>query len=162
MGASRAALALTLLAGAPLAGAFEYAVICDAGSTGTRAYVYRLDPGATRVRAQRAAKVKPGLSTFGGRPEDTVAYLLELVADATPLVPAELRAQTPLFVRATAGMRLLESYEQEGVYSALFDGLKAAPACPFLIVRENFATLTGDEEGFFGLVRKKDDFLYIY
>jgi guanosine-diphosphatase len=137
--------------------AFEYAVVCDAGSTGTRAYVYSLAAGAgARVQAQRAAKVKPGLSTFGSRPSEAVDYLMELVADATPLVPAHLRSRTPLFVRATAGMRLLPSDQQQAVYDALFEGLRARQGpgggCPFVIRRENFATLTGDEEGFFGLL----------
>lgn len=160
-----AAVAL-LLGLSPLAKAVDpssaaYAVVCDAGSTGTRAYVYSLahDVGA-RVQAQRAAKVKPGLSTFGTRPHEAVDYLMGLVVDAMPLVPVNLRSRTPLFVRATAGMRLLPDDQQQAVYDALFAGLLARQAhtvsdvaeFPFLIQRENFATLTGDEEGFFGLV----------
>ena len=158
---------LSLLASSPLAdgaadSAASYAVVCDAGSTGTRAYVYSLAEGhGARVQAQRAAKVKPGLSTFGSRPHEAVDYLMELIADATPLVPQHLRSQTPLFVRATAGMRLIPVNQQDGVYDALFAGLRArqalddseaSGAVPFLIRRENFATLTGEEEGFFGLL----------
>jgi hypothetical protein len=156
-----AALSLVVLPGAAEDSSASYAVVCDAGSTGTRAYVYSLAGGVgARVQAQRAAKVKPGLSTFGGRPHEAVDYLMELVADATPLVPAHLRAQTPLFVRATAGMRLIPEHEQQAVYDALFAGLRnrqaqgepGVGAVPFLIRREQFATLTGDEEGFFGLL----------
>jgi hypothetical protein len=159
------AVALSLLALVPPVDAADssasYAVVCDAGSTGTRAYVYSLAGGVgARVQAQRAAKVKPGLSTFGARPHESVEYLMELVADATPLVPAHLRSQTPLFVRATAGMRLIPEYQQQAVYDALFAGLRdrqaqgesGVGAVPFLIRREHFATLTGDEEGFFGLL----------
>jgi hypothetical protein len=156
-----ALLPLLVTMGAAADSSASYAVVCDAGSTGTRAYVYSLGgAGRARIQAQQAAKVKPGLSAFGTRPHETVDYLMQLVRDATPLVPPHLRSQTPLFVHATAGMRLIPEEQQQGVYDALFAGLWARQAqdesevgaVPFLLRRENFATLTGDEEGFFGLL----------
>ena len=154
-------LALLVTMGAAADSSASYAVVCDAGSTGTRAYVYSLGSAwHARVHAQLAAKVTPGLSTFGTRPHEAVDYLMQLVTAAAPLVPPHLWSQTPLFVRATAGMRLIPEEQQQGLYDTLFSGLRArqaqdkseAGAVPFLLRRENFATLTGDEEGFFGLL----------
>ena len=132
------------------AAAFEYAVVCDAGSTGTRAYVYQLAPGTSQAVAQNAGKVKPGLSTFVEQPADAAAYLQELLGAAQRLVPAEKHGTTPLFVFGTAGMRLLPWKQQDAIWDAAFAGLE--PHSPFLLRRQHFATLSGNEEGWFGLL----------
>ena len=51
-------------------------IICDAGSTGTRLYLFHMtkptDGAAEKVSVQQGLKVKPGLSTFGDTPEAAV------------------------------------------------------------------------------------------
>ena len=143
-------LALAAVCALAPAAAFEYAVVCDAGSTGTRAYVYQLAPGTSQAVAQNAGKVKPGLSTFAEQPASAAPYLLELLGAAERLVPAEKHGTTPLFVFGTAGMRLLPWKQQDAVWDAAFAGLE--PRSPFLLRRQHFATLSGNEEGWFGLL----------
>lgn len=105
-------------------GKHSYGVILDAGSSGTRVYVYRWKNAAS-ARASASPdeldrlpkihtdkkwrkKVHPGVSTFGSRPEDVgPEHLAELVEFALDIVPADEVANTPIFLLATAGMRLL-------------------------------------------------------
>jgi hypothetical protein len=141
--------------------AFEWAVVCDAGSTGTRLYVYHMATGAEAATAARkrpkltaieGPKVKPGLSKFGTATSAALAaYIAPLVAKAEELVPggAGQHARTPFFVRATAGMRLLPEAQQERVYDALYVALQRSP---FITSRSHLSTLDGTTEGFFGLL----------
>jgi Golgi nucleoside diphosphatase len=52
-------------------------------------------------------KVSPGLSAYDGRPLEAAAYVRPLIEHAAQVVPKDKHAETPLFIKATAGMRLL-------------------------------------------------------
>lgn len=72
-----------------------------------------------------------------------------LLAAATAAVPPQLRQRTPLFVWATAGMRLLSDEDQ----AALFDTLYAVTRnhTAFAVARaDGFRTLSGRDEGIYG------------
>lgn len=107
-------------------------------------------------------KVEPGLSTFGDKPSGVAAYLRPLLAHALVHIPPSLHAQTPIFLLATAGMRLLHPTQQRDVLGA---------ACDFLRFHSNFKLgninqkaglgvghgcgssvriISGEEEGLFG------------
>ena len=64
-------------------------------------------PHRTRPPAPRTPQLKPGLSAYADKPADGAASLKPLLEKALEVVPPELRAQTPIEVRATAGLRLL-------------------------------------------------------
>lgn len=110
----------------------SYGVILDAGSSGTRVYVYNWKTAANaRASASEAElqrlpeiktkkkwrkKVHPGVSTFGENPEDVgPEHLAELVEFALDIVPPEEVKNTPIFLLATAGMRLLPEYQRAQV-----------------------------------------------
>ncbi|WPH04410.1 Hypothetical protein R9X50_00730100 [Acrodontium crateriforme] len=113
-------------------GNYRYGVILDAGSSGSRVYVYRWltseaakakDDGKKLERLPRLKtkknwhkKVKPGISTFGETPQRVGEdHLKELVDFALDIVPEDEVEQTPIFLLATAGMRLLPEYQQKDV-----------------------------------------------
>jgi hypothetical protein len=74
-----------------------------------------------------------------------------LLAHAASLVPAPLRPRTPLFVWATAGMRLLPPSDAEALYDTLFSLTQARAA--FAVSRaDGFRTISGRDEGFYGWV----------
>lgn len=146
-----AAVLAGLLAAAQLAQAFDMAIVCDAGSTGTRLYVYSLARKETIVTAIEGPKVKPGLSSFGGNPEGVPAYIAPLVAKAKTLVPLELHATTPFFVMATAGMRLIPHEQQEAIFDQMYRSFRM-DEFPFLVQRSNLAVIDGETEGFYGLL----------
>jgi Golgi apyrase len=113
-------------------GEHSYGVILDAGSSGTRVYVYNWKTAAN-ARASASAselqrlpeiktkkkwrkKVHPGISTFGDKPEEVgPAHLAELVDFALDIVPEEEVQNTPIFLLATAGMRLLPEHQRAQV-----------------------------------------------
>ncbi|KKK13343.1 hypothetical protein ARAM_001985 [Aspergillus rambellii] len=110
-------------------GKWHYGVVLDAGSSGTRVHIYRwLDTAIARkqggedvlkslpeikTKAEWVKKIHPGVSSFADRPEDIGSHhLAELLDHARDIVPKDAIKETPLFLLATAGMRLLGDLEQ--------------------------------------------------
>ncbi|KAI5806767.1 nucleoside phosphatase family-domain-containing protein [Peziza echinospora] len=107
----------------------NYGVVLDAGSSGTRIHIYQWEQpeharlGATRTELAQlprvktkkdwAKKVKPGVSTFGPKPYEVGEYLAPLLQHAADIIPPESVPDTPLFLLATAGVRLLPLREQK-------------------------------------------------
>ncbi len=99
-----------------------------------------------------------GISTFADDPEDLPGYLRPLLAHAQDHIPPSLHAETPLFLLATAGMRLLSPEQQAEIL------LKT---CHFFVHHSHFKMhapsdagpcgssvriITGEEEGLFGWI----------
>merc|ERR1711991_375408 len=104
-------------------GGKRYGIILDAGSSGTRVYVYNW-PGAIpsgdeypRVTPDPVyLKIKPGLSELGGHTTgEVVSYLEPLLTYGEQNVPADKEYLTPIFLRATAGLRLLPQDQQDAL-----------------------------------------------
>jgi len=89
------------------------AIVCDAGSTGTRLYIYSIDSNG-ELTTITGKKAKPGLSSV--QPDDAAEYLLPLIEDADRHIPPEVRSRVPIYVIATAGMRLLPQADQKTLY----------------------------------------------
>ena len=113
-------------------GKHRYGVMLDAGSSGSRVYIYRwLNAQAARRKGDAKdlarlpeiktkkkwnKKVHPGISTFGPTPELVGPdHLKELVDFALDKVPDDEVANTPIFLLATAGMRLLPDDQRAAV-----------------------------------------------
>ncbi|KAL4889409.1 nucleoside phosphatase family-domain-containing protein [Aspergillus ambiguus] len=110
-------------------GKWHYGVVLDAGSSGTRVHVYRwLNSDAARKGADAqklkslpeiktkpdwTKKIHPGVSSFADRPEEVgPQHLEELFEHARKIVPRDAIKDTPIFLLATAGMRLLPDVER--------------------------------------------------
>ncbi|KAL0398078.1 UNVERIFIED_CONTAM: Apyrase [Sesamum radiatum] len=105
----------------------SYAVVFDAGSTGSRVHVFAFNPTLDLTLIDQSYEfflsISPGLSSYEHDPEAAALSLKPLLQSAEAVVPAELRAQTPLrlglaavyTVQATAGLRLLPGNASEAI-----------------------------------------------
>lgn len=105
-------------------------MVLDAGSSGTRVHVYRWlrnavarsdadadelkSPPEIKTKEEWVKKIHPGVSSFADRPESVgTEHLAELLDHAKSIVPEEDAKDTPIFLLATAGMRLLGNLERQ-------------------------------------------------
>ncbi|KAF8197595.1 nucleoside-diphosphatase [Pholiota molesta] len=156
----------------------HFGIVIDAGSSGSRLQIYSWkDPRSIHVEKdsplayslpqvekgtqdndQWVSKVEPGLSSLADKPDDVGAYLRPLLAHAREHIPPSLHKDTPLFLLATAGMRLLSPKKQADIL---------LETCRFLVTHSHFKIdepstvgpcgssvriITGEEEGLFGWI----------
>ena len=128
----------------------KYAIVFDAGSTGSRVHVFRFDVGAAGALAlvdDTFEQLKPGLSSFAKEPEKGAESLKPLLAVAMKTVPEAQRAETTVEVRATAGLRMLPGHEADDLLAAVKTLLGEYP---FKFVPDEGVTIMdGAEEGAF-------------
>jgi GDA1/CD39 (nucleoside phosphatase) family len=95
----------------------SYSIVLDAGSGGTRMFVYQLsgEGSELQVTALTRMSVDPGLSTFVSTPELAAGYLQPLFDHAIAVISAEHHSDTPVFIKSTAGMRLVPEQAQQQV-----------------------------------------------
>jgi hypothetical protein len=108
----------------------KYAVVFDAGSTGSRVHVYEFQFCGTRLLHlvdEIFEQTKPGLSSFGADPEDGVESLDPLLRKAWRRVPRALRRCTPVVLKATAGLRLLPSETVSSILGSVRSWLDEQP-----------------------------------
>lgn len=130
------------------ASATQYAVVFDAGSTGSRVHVFEF--ATTReglvLRSDTFEQLKPGLGDAGwsSEPERAAASLQPLLEKAIDAVPASHHATTPIEVRATAGLRLLPGSTADHI---LEEVEKLLAASPFMVIQDAVSIMDGVDEG---------------
>lgn len=150
-------------------GKHQYAVVFDAGSSGTRVYVYKWDKAA-RARAKGDAsdlqslpeikthkkwrkKVHPGISTFGDKPEAVGhEHLKDLVEFAADIVDKDEIPNTPIFLLATAGMRLLPDYQRTALLESTCSYFQRDTKFQLPDCDVHVQVIPGETEGLYGWV----------
>lgn len=99
----------------------QYALMIDAGSTGSRIHVYRFNycSESPELEDEYFEMLKGGLSNYGTDPAAAADSLRPLLKSALERVPAQLQKCTPVAVKATAGLRLLPGKQAEDVIKAV-------------------------------------------
>ena len=98
----------------PSTGHNTHAILFDAGSSGTRMEIYKflasgpsLQPSDVVQIDASPNKVKPGIPDFSDDPTQVEAYMNPLLESAKQTIPEDKQVSTPIFLLATACMRLL-------------------------------------------------------
>ncbi|UYV62412.1 ENTPD4 [Cordylochernes scorpioides] len=138
----------------------DYAVLVDAGSSGSRVYLYTWQPHSgeptdlLRIRQLQdplgkplVKKIEPGQTFSLFSPKQALAYLQPLLEFASVHIPASKHQETPLFILATAGMRLLPASQQEALLGTVRTGIAANST--FLFSPEHVEIISGEQEGLY-------------
>jgi len=137
---------------------FSYLAMIDAGSSGCRVHVYRygklgnMDGPLYVLPKHVSLKAKPGLSTFASNAVKAGESLAPLVAFLKEKVPVEFWEVTPIWLKATAGLRMLSSADSEAILNDVREYLLDKNNSPFLFRPSYARIISGKEEGAFGWV----------
>ncbi|XP_020658743.2 ectonucleoside triphosphate diphosphohydrolase 1 isoform X1 [Pogona vitticeps] len=133
----------------------KYGVVLDAGSSHTNLYIYKWpaekenDTGV--VEQVHACEVEgPGISSYAGAVEKAGVSLKHCMDWAKEIVPQAKHHETPVYLGATAGMRLLRMENAETakrVLSAVEETL-----CLYPFKFQGARILSGKEEGAYGWI----------
>lgn len=152
-----------------------HGLMIDAGSTGSRMHLYEWEP---RVLSNAAAvddavsgkklsfpkansrwtdRLQPGLASFASIADDEqlrqeIADYLQPLLNFAQTVLHEKQAQFgdyPIYLRATAGMRMLDTPDRARVMGAVRDLFSNKTYCPFAFEDEQARVLSGEEEAIF-------------
>ncbi|KAF6262519.1 nucleoside phosphatase family-domain-containing protein [Scenedesmus sp. NREL 46B-D3] len=132
----------------------RHLVVLDAGSTGTRVHVfsYAVDPRSSYAQLQLPEpklKVEPGLSSYAADAAGAGASLQPLLEFARQHVPVQQQAQTPVYLMATAGLRLLPIAAADAILEHCRSKLMASS---FLFEPDWASIISGTSEGLYGWV----------
>ncbi|CAD5213313.1 unnamed protein product [Bursaphelenchus okinawaensis] len=139
----------------------SYGIVIDAGSTGSRLFLYAFTSGTTNdlisVRPVKdefnvdvVKKVSPGLSSFENSPNDAAGYYKPLLDYASKYIPEELQPFTPVFIFATAGMRLLPQQKQDEILRAVRTQLPSLTRLQ--VLPEHIQVIDGKWEGIYSWI----------
>lgn len=149
---------------------YKYGIVVDSGSSGSRVQIYKWpDPKYVKDNSQDSKilqsppkiiqeenwtkKITPGISTYN-EPKKTKRiwpdHFEVLVKFAKDIIPQDKHQDTPIFVLATAGMRLLPKSEQKRILTETCSLLKKNS--PFLIrdCEDHVQIIDGEVEGIYG------------
>ncbi|KAJ5491125.1 guanosine-diphosphatase [Penicillium diatomitis] len=138
----------------------QYALMIDAGSTGSRIHVYRFNNcGSTpelenEVFEQTKKKEGgSGLSSYREDAEGAARSLDPLMETALKNVPEEYRSCTPVAVKATAGLRLLGPELSKNILEAVRTRLETVYPFP-VVSREKGGVqiMDGSDEGVYAWI----------
>uniref|UniRef100_A0A646QD70 Ectonucleoside triphosphate diphosphohydrolase 4 n=1 Tax=Hemiscolopendra marginata TaxID=943146 RepID=A0A646QD70_9MYRI len=139
----------------------RYAVIIDAGSSGSRVFIYVWPPHTGNPKEllnifplkdhdgnPSMKKIEPGLSSSVGKSAGAATdYIAPLLDFAVDIIPKKHHKETPLYILATAGMRLLNSSLQASILDDLRTNIPKRYSFSFT---ENSAeVISGTQEGIY-------------
>lgn len=117
-------------AGGAAAASARYAIVVDAGSTGSRVHIFKFLVGADgglQLQFDKFDQLKPGLSSYAGDPPAAARSLGPLLDLARATIPADAQAATSIMVGATAGLRLLPDGKADEILAEVRAWLRKHP-----------------------------------
>ena len=130
----------------------------DAGSSGCRAHVFRYGVLGTSLGPlyvlpkHDSKKVRPGLSSFENNPTSAGKSLAGLVDFMKEQIPQDKWASTPIYLKATAGLRMLPIETSDMIIKSVQDFLNDPLLSPFYFKPSQAQIIPGTEEGAFSWI----------
>ncbi|KAM9702497.1 protein CC2D2B [Dama dama] len=150
-----ALLALGLTQNKALPENVKFGIVLDAGSSHTSLYIYRWpaekenDTGV--VTQIEECKLKgPGISGFAKKLHEINVYLTACMERARKVIPSAQHPETPVYLGATAGMRLLRMENQQMADKILDAVANSISKYPFDF--QGARIISGQEEGAYGWI----------
>ncbi|NXQ53943.1 ENTP8 diphosphohydrolase, partial [Anthoscopus minutus] len=133
----------------------KYGMVFDAGSSHTSLFLYEWDSDKendTGVVSQTlSCDVQgQGISSYANNPPEAGNSLRECLDKALQVVPAEKQRDVPVYLGATAGMRLLRKQNSSATEQVLAEVAKTMQEYP--VAFKGAQILTGEEEGAYGWI----------
>jgi len=139
---------------------WDFGLAFDAGSTGTRLYIYRWhhqDTGKRKfirpeTKPEWTKKLEQGIAHFAREPEGIGHFLQPLLHWAEQVIQSQgverSRFQNfPIYLKATAGMRLLPYHLRDPI---MVEVRKTLARSPFFFEHDMARVISGEEEGIYG------------
>lgn len=138
---------------------YEYGIVMDAGSSHTKLFVYKWN-GQKEENTAVAEQIfsypvpGPGISSYEENPSDLAPGLRDCLTRAKDYVPKPKYSSTPVYLGATAGMRLIEEVNSTVTDAILKVVRNTIAEFPFKFTEPNKQAriITGAEEGLYSWV----------
>ncbi|XP_071090176.1 ectonucleoside triphosphate diphosphohydrolase 4-like [Haliotis cracherodii] len=141
----------------------HYGIVIDCGSSGSRIYVYYWPPHSGKpgellnIQQLRdgegnlvVKKVAPGLSEYEDTPHDASDHISKLLRYASQYIPKEHHKETPLYILATAGMRMIPEKAQKAILTDLLTDIPKL--FDFQVAENHFEVISGKLEGVYAWI----------
>lgn len=139
--------------GAGASGDYDYVIMIDAGSTGSRVHVYTFDTSVSppNLINEDFEMLKPGLSSFDTDTVGAAASLDPLLELALKSIPKEKQSCSPVAVKATAGLRLLGTAKANAILAEVRAHIEKD--YPFPVVKgDGVSIMDGSDEGVYAWI----------
>uniref|UniRef100_A0A672KYQ7 Ectonucleoside triphosphate diphosphohydrolase 1 n=1 Tax=Sinocyclocheilus grahami TaxID=75366 RepID=A0A672KYQ7_SINGR len=148
-------VAISVVQYKPLHQKYKYGIVLDAGSSHTSVFIYEWpaekENNTGMVRQKHTCNVKgKGISSYSNNPKGAGASLQECMQEAKQKIPTHRHHETPVYLGATAGMRLLKMENEEASEDVLDSVAHSLKGYPFSY--QGARIITGQEEGAFGWI----------
>lgn len=135
----------------------KFGIVMDAGSSHSEIFVFTWNGekplDTADVTLVHRCFMAGGVSNFATHIDDLADYLKKCMDEAEDHVPSIYQSQTPFYIGATAGMRILRDFNPEGSELILANLREVSrTTTPFLIIHENVEILEGSAEGASGWI----------
>lgn len=126
----------------------QYAVVIDAGSTGSRVLAFEFHraylDGRLVLDSELFKELKPGLSSQ--TPDEGAKQIDKLLDEARKYIPKDLWSKTPLVLKATAGLRMLGPGQADNILNTIRELFQGSG---FQVNEESVEIMHGSDEGIF-------------
>ncbi|KAF8971319.1 Golgi apyrase [Entomortierella lignicola] len=155
----------------------QFGIVIDAGSSGSRIHIYSwidkqhlqktaharewvgvlptIEPGVesgSRNSSSWTLKTEPGIADFKERPEDVGEHLEPLLDHAIQVIPDSQIQHTPIYLLATAGLRLVQDDIREQILANSCKYIKENYRFQIQNCKDHIKNISGEEEGLYGWV----------